>query len=489
MKNIKRIVMTLSIAMLLSSCTAIDFSSPSTSNDSISSEDSISTSATSSSEPEETLDDMIYRKLFTPSSDVRFSLKISKESIVALNEYDNDPDITTYFDIYWPADLTIKIDDQELIYSQVGVRMKGNTNSRGEICDENGEITNMRHLKVSFKETFDDEMYESGMPGNPFFVDWSGKSSLRKERKNRTLGGMEKIDLKWNASLDLSKTKQSYALKTFRENGIIAPNDNVINFTLGVYSSSGAYIDGFTDTFDMIECIDEIFINRYFPANEQGGDLYKCLSHDSVLADLSNTTTSELGIEDNYTGYHPTYDLKTNKKTSDMSAMYNMIDVVSQNTAYRGAATTTIKSKLEATIDIDYFLKMESISYLMGNPDDQRFNYNNYYLYFARTSKKAYYIPYDWDWCFGCTYIAGNAISYTPFQIATTKQLQSTNPLYYRTIISSSFSSSSKLGKSSMYPLISEYRDVYAQYLISFKSSILSNSRFQNYLNELHYVR
>lgn len=72
MKNIKRIVMTLSIAMLLSSCTAIDFSSPSTSNDSISSEDSISTSATSSSEPEETLDDMIYRKLFTPSSDVRF---------------------------------------------------------------------------------------------------------------------------------------------------------------------------------------------------------------------------------------------------------------------------------------------------------------------------------------------------------------------------------------------------------------------------------
>ena len=143
--------------------------------------------------------------------------------------------------------------------------MKGNTNSRGEICDENGEITNMRHLKVSFKETFDDEMYESGMPGNPFFVDWSGKSSLRKERKNRTLGGMEKIDLKWNASLDLSKAKQSYALKTFRENGIIAPNDNVINFTLGVYSSSGAYIDGFTDTFDMIECIDEIFINRYFP--------------------------------------------------------------------------------------------------------------------------------------------------------------------------------------------------------------------------------
>lgn len=39
-----------------------------------------------------------------------------------------------------------------------------------------------------------------------------------------------------------------------------------------------------------------------------------------------------------------------------------------------------------------------------------------------------------------------------------------------------------------MYPLIDEYRDVYAQYLISFKSTILSNDRFQAYLNELYYA-
>ena len=74
MKNIKKAVVALGIAMFLSSCTAIDFPSPSTSNNSISSNESISTSSPSSSETEETFEDMVYRELFTPSNDVRFSL-------------------------------------------------------------------------------------------------------------------------------------------------------------------------------------------------------------------------------------------------------------------------------------------------------------------------------------------------------------------------------------------------------------------------------
>lgn len=449
------------------------------------SEVSSSSETPSISEEPKLTDEEIYEGLFNHTNDVKLSLKISKDAIVALNDYGYDPSITTYFDIYWPADLTVTINDEILEYPSVGVRLKGNTNSRGEICDENGYIISERHLKISFDETFDDEMYETGMPGNPFLVDWSTNTAARKIRKKRTFGGMEKIDLKWNASLDLSKAKQSYALKTFRDNGVIAPHDNVVNFSLGVYSSNDIYIDGYTDTYDMLECIDETFINRYYSIEEQGGDLYKCLSHDSYLADLSNTTTTLIGIEDNYTGFHPTYDLKSNKKTSNMSSMYNYINTISQNTLYRGTATTNIKNKLEATVDIDSFLKTEALSYLMGNPDDQRFNYNNYYIYFGKTSGKAYYIPYDWDWCFGCTYISGNAISYKPFQIETTKQKQNTNALYYRTIISNT---SSTLGKSTMYPLISEYRDTFAEYLSTFKNDVLSDAKFEEYLDELTYA-
>ena len=480
MKNLKKLTMLIGLPIVLASCAPIRIPSSGDSPNGSSSE-----AIPSSSESQGPSEEEIYNSLFNPSNNVRFDLKMSKEAIVAMNDYGYDPSVTTYFDIYWPGDLTVTIGDNVLEYPSVGVRMKGNTNSRGEICDSDGFIVSKRHLKISFDETFDDELYASGMPGNPFLVDWTNKTAERKARKKRNLGGMEKIDLKWNASLDLSKAKQSYALKTFRDNGIVASNDNVINFNLGVYSSSGEYIDGINDTYDMIECIDEVFLDRYFPLEERGGDLYKCLSHDVVLADLSNTVLSEVGIEDNYTGFHPTYDLKTNKKTSDMSAMYNMIDVISQNSSYRGVITPEIKAKLEATVDIDHFLKMEAISFLMGNPDDQRFNYNNYYIYFGKTSKKAYYIPYDWDWCFGCTYLAGNAISYKPFQIETTKQKFSTNPLYYRTIISNT---GSLLGNSSMYPVVSEYRDQYANYIKTFKSSILSNTGFSNYLNTLYYA-
>ena len=43
-------------------------------------------------------------------------------------------------------------------------------------------------------------------------------------------------------------------------------------------------------------------------------------------------------------------------------------------------------------------------SYLIGNPDDLRNNYNNHYLYFDRNSGKAIIIPFDNDRCLGITF-------------------------------------------------------------------------------------
>ena len=40
---------------------------------------------------------------------------------------------------------------------------------------------------------------------------------------------------------------------------------------------------------------------------------------------------------------------------------------------------------------------------MCGNPDDYRYNYNNYYLYFLKSSNKAIFIPYDMDRCYGTT--------------------------------------------------------------------------------------
>ena len=52
---------------------------------------------------------------------------------------------------------------------------------------------------------------------------------------------------------------------------------------------------------------------------------------------------------------------------------------------------------------MDNFLKFEAVSYFLGNPDDLRNNYNNYYIYFNKSTGKMIFIPYDLDRCLGVT--------------------------------------------------------------------------------------
>ena len=40
---------------------------------------------------------------------------------------------------------------------------------------------------------------------------------------------------------------------------------------------------------------------------------------------------------------------------------------------------------------------------MIGNPDDYRNNYNNYYMYFKKSSNKVIFIPYDLDRAYGIT--------------------------------------------------------------------------------------
>jgi hypothetical protein len=65
---------------------------------------------------------------------------------------------------------------------EVGVRMKGNT-SRTAICSSDGTISDVCHFKVSFKCTFDDDLY-SQSAFSAFKHNWSD-SAARKARKAR----------------------------------------------------------------------------------------------------------------------------------------------------------------------------------------------------------------------------------------------------------------------------------------------------------------
>jgi hypothetical protein len=145
--------------------------------------------------------------------------------------------------------------------------------------------------------------------------------------------------------------------------------------------------------FTINEPVDKVFLSKRLPENALGGDLYKCGWAGNQNA--SFLSTDSIGIEDEDAREFYAYDLKTNKKISAHESLVNLIG--SLNSA------TVTKEDFGRLIDTGTFLPFAAVSYLLGNPDDMRNNYNNFYLYFRADNGKAVFIPYDYDRCLGIT--------------------------------------------------------------------------------------
>ena len=358
-----------------------------------------------------------YYKLFDPETEVSIELSLSDDVARVMSDYQGGSDYTKYKDFYLPGDFKITIDGTTYTYEDVGVRMKGNT-SRHQFVSYNS-IDSLVNFKVSFKATFDDDYMLEVPAFEPYYRTWNDEAA-RKKRKDRNLFGLEKLDLKVvprnyndeNGTYSCLAT-EIYAFNAFRDNGIIAPHANISNFKLKNDSSS---LDGLME---IIEPIDKQMIKRYFSKDDSKGDLYKCVYKNMGKANFTRTGAvdsnynripdGKIGVEDPFNYYIPLYQLKTNEKTSDFSSMTNLIKAI-WSTSYGGAPL----SVLEEVLDIDQFLNFSAISYLLGGFDDQRYNYNNFYLYFVPSTGRVIFIPYDWDWCMG-DYFGNNVSTLTPF--------------------------------------------------------------------------
>lgn len=342
----------------------------------------------------------VYEMFFDIENTVHLDLDMSEAELTKMQQdYDTYDRNGGKSPVYRKGDLHVTIttpDDTAYAFTinEVGVRMKGNT-SRTDFYDPQQGIYNLIHLKISFQETFDDEQYYGSEAKK-----WT--EAERNARKNRTFATLEKIDLRWNRCDDSTYIREYFAYQTYRENGVLAPNTNLASFDwagnhMGVYTIN--------------EPIDEIFLARNLPASALGGDLYKCGWAGSNNASLRDTNS--IGIENDGAGEFYAYDLKTNKKTSDHATLKNLIHKLNR-------ADCTKKSLAEL-IDMDNFLSFSAVSYLLGNPDDLRSNYNNCYIYFRADNGKALFIPYDYDRCMGITVHwnpTGNAVTAdSPFSV------------------------------------------------------------------------
>ena len=347
------------------------------------------------------------KTLFDLTASLSISMAFEPDALRFISDYQSQRG-NYLSDAYVPANLTIVFDGDTYVFEDVGVRMKGNTSRRPIYWGD--DIENPVHFKVNFKATFDDELYEEA-PLQQFAHTWEDNAA-RKARKKRNFLGYEKLDLKYiprnsgNCSI-----QEIYAYDAFEKAGIMAPKARTASVTISDGASSIFY------DYEVVECIDKDFITRRLGKAENSGDLYKCVYNGMGKADFArdgavekngggdtpNTgarlANGKIGVEDNYHGYVPCYQLKTNDDLGEDSDFSKMADLINAFWSVRWANGS--QEMLESKLDIDHFLKFSAISYLLGNADDQRYNFNNFYLYFLPSNGKAYFIPYDWDWCFG----------------------------------------------------------------------------------------
>jgi hypothetical protein len=391
-------------------------------------------------------------------------------------------------DIYFPITLHLTLNADIYLLNEVGLRIKGNVFSRLPIS-EDGQLIAPSGFKLSFNETFSELFYEDyGLRKT-----WTDQNPAFVRRKDRTLFGMDKLDMKWNRSADPSMITQAFSYHLFDAWTPISTHSTLgtVAFTLGDTTTN-------VGIFMLNEAIDKTFIRRHFNKAEAQGDLYKALwpvdlnmvdpLGRQVLNRVGNTyrvNPDVIGVENTFINYHPTYDLKTNKTTSNHTHLIRLIRTLAT------AGTLPLnerKAAIESVVHIPSFLQYAAASYLMGNPDDMRANVNNTYIYFHPTTGQAYFIPYDYDWTLGLTWSEDLNVqmrTISPlYNISPVHGQTINNPLLWYTLLEENDDRS----MSETYPMIPAFQTIYLNHLNLWRSNsvftILSYQQmFQTYRN------
>jgi len=374
------------VSLFLSACNSTDNSQTKTQENG----GNIQTSGNQDNTQTNTDFDDIYTKLFDINNKIEIKIDITDEELAKLQaDYEKYAAVGSKSPIYRDTALSITITTNEgsekYDFENVGIRMKGNT-SRTDFYSAKDGIYNLIHFRIEFPEKF---------------------------------AGLEHLEIRWNKLDDSTYIREYYAYEFFRDNGILAPHTNLASVDVaGIHEG----------VFTIVEPVDKIFLERNLPEEDWDGDLYKaCWTWQGAKL----TSDMTVGIEDEENGEFYNYDLKNNKKTSKHELMNNLLKKLNED--------NVTKESLEEIIDMEYFIKFATVSYFVGNPDDIRYDYNNYYVYFLKSNGKAIFIPYDSDRCFGVTKEwnpSGDGMTgVNPFStMADGAKVEQENPLFIHTV-------------------------------------------------------
>lgn len=434
------------------------------------------------------LDEKLYDEFWAETSTTDFKLDFKGNTLEYLSRYGSNTN-SPEAEVYFPADLYITLNGNNYVYHDVGVRTKGNVYSRYELFNDGNYNGNRIHFKISFNETFDDELLYKDDTAK-FKVDWTGKDIERTTRDERTLCGMKKLDLKFNKDNDPIFLRQAYASKLLREHNLMASRVGLVDLKIQVDGSKL-----FEDIYQSIEVINKQFLKKRLSKSAAKGDLYKCGWTDTG-ADLcpegaiklnesgEYAADYKIGVEDKLENKYYIYDLKTNETKSKHESLVNLIRVLDENNTVE-----KYEEDLENALDLEYFAVQQAVSYVIGSPDDLRNNLNNTYIYFNSDNKKAYILPTDFDQCLGIN--VGNAGNFWPtttkFQGYKSGQGYLYQPLYWKTILVSDGSDTANY-YSSKWPSLSLTKEIYKNTLYSLaESELLTKEYFMSYIEQFPY--
>lgn len=328
----------------------------------------------------------------------------------------------------------------------IGLRTHGNIFSRG-LPNYNGSQVNFLHYRLSFDETFDMD---------PNSVEYS-------QRKKRDFYGLENLVIKWNRTsagtpfeVDPYMT-EAYGYLLYEKAGIPSPKATLAHVQLRI---DGNLLN--LGLMTLIEPIDDEFIQKRFLTDIPEGNLYKALWQNGP-ANLDNIEDWMIGEKNEEANYFPAYDKKTNETTNSGQDIKNLI----QNLKSKDGST--LKTYLDATMDLDQYMRFMAMNYLLGNPDDIRYNSNNYYMYFATgDNPKLHFMPVDLDKILGILDWNPNG-NYMEYLLPLNNFVSgsSQNLLVNKTILSS----------------LADFRNPYLNYVREFTNSLMNFQDFQAYYN------
>jgi hypothetical protein len=243
--------------------------------------------------------------------------------------------------IFVPADVTYN--DKK--WYRVGIRFKGNSSLQSTWQSGN--------LKLSFKLDFDE--FEDEYP----------------QIDNQRFNGFKKLSLKNNFS-DPSFLREKVAGDVFRNAGLAG--SHTAFYTVYVDHGDGPVYFGL---YTLTEEVDDTVIDTQFQSDK--GNLYK---PDGDAASFANGSfdTSEL-------------EKKTNEDDADWSDMQQLYTIL--NDATRTTDAAAWRSKLDATLDTETFLKYLAINTTIQNWDTYGRMTHNYFLYNNPANGLLTWIPWD----------------------------------------------------------------------------------------------